>query len=94
MQKKKSKEKEELLEAEKTVRQNTSDLIVEIHQVVNNKIKTLAWNSHARQVKALQVCSKLKTEYDEGIEEHVLTETDLRHINIKIENEIAHMIST
>ncbi len=64
-----------------------------MHAIVDSKIKTLAWNSHARIVKAYEACHVLKKEYDEALEDHVEVETELRHQNIKLENEIADMIS-
>ena len=41
---------------------------------------------------ALHACSKLKAEYDNGLDDHNKTETDMRHANIKLENEIFDMI--
>ena len=88
----KSKEKSELVNAEKEVRSITAERIREMHEAVDTTIKTLAWNSHARQTKALHACSKLKSEYDNSLEDHTDVETTMRHENIKLENEISEMI--
>ena len=66
----KSKEKDELVLAAKNVRQLTKNQIDEMHDVVDTKIKTLAWNSHARQTRALEACARLKREFDEAIHHH------------------------
>ena len=63
-----------------------------MHTEVDDKIKTMAWNSHAHQTKAMEACSKLKREFDESLGEHVISETDLRHENIRLETEISQMI--
>ena len=52
----------------------------------------MAWNSHARQTKALHACSKLKLEFDSSLDEHTDHETKMRHANIKLETEISQMI--
>ena len=88
----KSKEKTNLIDAVKNVRSITSEKIKQMHEAVDTTIKTLAWNSHARQTKALHACSKLKSEYDNGLDDHNKTETNMRHSNIKLENEIFDMI--
>ena len=59
---------------------------------IDATIKTLAWNSHARQTKALHACSKLKLEFDSSLDEHTDHETKMRHANIKLETEISQMI--
>ena len=88
----KTKEKDALDEAVKQVRSKTTTHINEMHTEVDDKIKTMAWNSHARQTKAMEACSKLKREFDESLGEHVISETDLRHENIRLETEISQMI--
>lgn len=77
----------------KHVRGVTNTNINEMHEAVDNKIKTMAWNSHARQTKALEACAKLKREFDETSSEHVTSETELRHANNKLETEISAMIT-
>ena len=47
----KSKEKTNLIDAVKNVRSITSEKIKQMHEAVDTTIKTLAWNSHARQTK-------------------------------------------
>ena len=42
--------------------------------------------------KAMEACSKLKREFDESLGEHVISETELRHENIRLETEISQMI--
>lgn len=64
-----------------------------MHEIVDNKIKTMAWNSHARQTKALEACAKLKREFDETLNEHVIGETELRRANVHLETEISAMIT-
>ena len=66
----KSKEKLELVQAARNVRQMAKSLIDEMHEEVDTKIKTLAWNSHARQTRALEACARLKKEFDEAIHHH------------------------
>ena len=66
----KSEEKLELVQAARTVRQMAKNLIDEMHEEVDTKIKTLAWNSHARQTRALEACARLKREFDESIHQH------------------------
>ena len=66
--------------------------ILSIFYTIDATIKTLAWNSHARQTKALHACSKLKSEFDAGLDDHTDNETKMRHANIKLETEISQMI--
>ena len=47
----KTKEKDALDESVKQVRGKTTSHINDMHTVVDDKIKTMAWNSHARQTK-------------------------------------------
>ena len=89
----KSKEKANLVQAVRNVRDISKNHINEMHEVVDTKIKTMAWNSHARQTKAMEACSKLKREFDDTLHEHVGTETTLRHANIVLETEISQMIT-
>ena len=44
-------EKDALDESVKQVRSKTTSHINDMHTVVDDKIKTMAWNSHARQTK-------------------------------------------
>ena len=44
----KSKEKEELVDAVKKVRDHTNEQINGMHNAVDEKIQSMAWNSHAR----------------------------------------------
>ena len=60
----------ELVQAARNVRQMAKSLIDEMHEEVDTKIKTLAWNSHARQTRALEACARLKKEFDEAIHHH------------------------
>ena len=47
----KTVEKDALDESVKQVRSKTTSHINDMHTVVDDKIKTMAWNSHARQTK-------------------------------------------
>ena len=47
----KTKEKDALDESVTQVRSKTTSHINDMHTVVDDKIKTMAWNSHARQTK-------------------------------------------
>ena len=88
----KSKEKDELDDQIKTLREETLNSIREHKSQVNNRIRVMSWNSNARQTKSMEYVSELKRELEEAVNEHVTAETNMRHANIDLENEIQEMI--
>ncbi len=55
---------------------------------VDNRIRVVAWNSHARRTKTMEHVHELKLELDEAVEEHSRAETTMRHENLKLEAEV------
>ena len=52
----------------------------------------MAWHSHARQTKTLEHILELKTELEETLDEHVSAETQMRHANLALEDEVKALI--
>ena len=59
---------------------------------VENKIKVISWNSHARQTRTMDQIKELKSDLEGSMSEHVNAETDMRHDNEKMEAEVKVMI--
>jgi polyhydroxyalkanoate synthesis regulator phasin len=90
----KTKEKQELQDAIAAVRNQSRQKISEFRGHVDNKLKVMAWNSHGRLTKTLEHVNELKRELSEAIRDHTEAETNMRHANIKLQNEVQYPITT
>ena len=91
---KKVEEKEQLQNAGEEIRDRSRTIISSIRKTVDDRVRVMAWKSHARQIKIGEVVAKFKKELNESTHEHVETETALRHENNRLESEIQSMIET
>merc|ERR1719376_978096 len=87
-------EKRDLELAGQDIRQKSRHIIADIRKNVDERVRVMAWKSHARQIKVGETVAQLKKGLNQSTNEHIESETELRHANNALENEIDEMIST
>ena len=89
---KKVEEKTELQKTGDDIRQRSRHVIRDIRRTVDDRVRIMAWKSHARQIKVGEETDKLRAELEGCTNDHVSTENVIRHQNIRLEQEIQGMI--
>ena len=89
---KRHSEKRDLARAVRGVRDASLARVRDHKTRVASRLKVVAWNSQAKQSRALETIAELRRELGEALDEHTAAETDMRRANLGLEVEVRAMI--
>ena len=87
------KERQVLIKSVWEVREEAANAIQNHLDHVNSRIKVVAWNSHGRQLKAMEQITDLRNELEDALDEHGGAEVKMRHEILKMEADLEELIN-